>query len=268
MKLFHAGLIAGLLTLPLAQPAAAAAHLTYVVYFGLLPALNVATTIDVGEGKYRLTTEVVPQPWISWALPWTAASEANGVLGDDGKITPEHYLSAGTWGVRKRQTVFEFNPDGSLKSGVEPPKPEEGREAVPEDMLKAVLDPVSAVIAMLEAAKARGPGCAPSLPIFDGRRRFEISAKRLPDAVLAPASYTAYAGPAIACLLHFKSLAGVYRDGERSRFWQTDKPGDERPPIDLWLAPLRAGETPMPVYVAGKSILGWVTAYVSSFSFD
>ena len=63
-------------------------------------------------------------------------------------------------------------------------------------------------------------------------------------------------------------LAGGYRDGERSRFWQTDTPGAERPPIELWLAPLRAGAPPVPVYVAGKSILGWVTAYLASYSFE
>ena len=77
-----------------------------------------------------------------------------------------------------------------------------------------------------------------------------------------------YAGPALVCRLSFKSLAGGYRDGERSRFWQTDTPGAERPPIELWLAPLRAGAPPVPVYVAGKSILGWVTAYLASYSFE
>ena len=243
-------------------------HLSYVVYFGYLPALDVATSIESGGGHYRLEAKVVPQSWISWAIPWTAVSEAAGRLGDDGRVGPEHYLSAATWSTRRRQTSLEFAEDGSLKTAPEPPKLEEGREAVPAEMLKSVLDPVSTVVAMLGAAQAGGPGCAPSLPVFDGRRRFDILAARQPDATMAPVRYSAYAGPAVVCQLRFKSLAGGYRDGERSRFWQTDKPGAERPPIELWLAPPRAGALPVPVYVAGKSILGWVTAYLAKVSYD
>ena len=269
MKKLRRALAAGLFGLGFAAPASAGtAHLTYVVYFGYLPALNVATTIESSDGHYHLDTVVIPQSWISWALPWTAASEASGRIEGDGKVSPDHYLSTATWGTHKRLSGLDFAEDGTLKQGVEPPKPEEGREPVPPEMLKGALDPVSAVTAMLGAAKAGSPGCAATVPVFDGRRRFDISAERQPDATLAPAYYTAYAGPAVVCQLHFKSLAGGYRDGERSRFWQTDKPGAERPPIELWLAPLKVGELPVPVYVAGKSILGWVTAYLASYTFD
>ena len=297
--------------LGLAAPAAAETqHLSYVVYFGYLPALDVATGIESGGGRYRVEAAVVPQNWISWAIPWTAKSEATGQLGEAGRIVPEHYLSTATWGSHKRQTSLDFAADGTLKTAIEPPKVEEGREAVPEAvpeaLLKNVLDPVSAVMAMLDAAGAvklaaagqsadaaapaavpaaptvpvapavtpaaaaatTVPGCPPTVPVFDGRRRFEIRAERQPDATMAPAYYSAYAGPALVCRLSFKSLAGGYRDGERSRFWQTEQPGAERPPIELWLAPLRQGAPPVPVYVAGKSILGWVTAYLASYSFE
>ena len=243
-------------------------HLTYVVYFGILPALDVATSIESGGGRYRVEAKVVPQSWISWAIPWTATSEATGRLGEKGAVLPERYLSAATWGTHRRQTSLEFAADGTLKTTIEPPKVEEGREPVSGELLKNVLDPVSAVAAMLGAARIDGEGCADRLPVFDGRRRFDIRAERQPDATMAPVRYSAYAGPAVVCQLHFKSVAGGYRDGERSRFWQTDKPGAERPPIELWLAPPREGALPVPVYVAGKSILGWVTAYLAKVSYD
>ncbi len=261
------GLAAGLLGLSLTVPAAAATtELSYVVYFGYVPALDVTTSIETGDGRYRVQARVEPQAWISWALPWIAVSEASGRLAADGAVTPEHYHSEGTWGTRKRETSLDFAADGTLKTPPEPLKPEEGREPVPPELLKAILDPVSAVMAMLEPARPGRAGCAPSVPVFDSRRRFDIHAERQPDATLEPAYYSAYAGSAVVCQLRFKSLAGGYRDGERSRFWQTDKPGEERPPIELWLAPLQEGAQPVPVYVAGKSILGWVTAYISSYT--
>ncbi len=266
MSRLHAGIVASVvLGGALAAPAAAATvSLSYVVYFSFVPALDVTTSIETSGDRYHVQARVEPQPWISWALPWIANSEAKGRMGADGVITPESYRSEGTWGTRKREMAFTFAEDGALKLGPEPPKPEEGREAVPEDLLKRVLDPVSAVMAMLDPARPGKPGCAPVVPVYDGRRRFDIRAERQPDANLEAASYTAYSGSAVVCQLRFKSLAGGYRDGERSRFWQTDKPGEERPPIELWLAPLPEGGQPVPVYVAGKSILGWVTAYLSS----
>ena len=261
-------LAAALLTAVLARGAAAESqHLSYTVYFGYLPALSVATTVESGGGAYRVEAEVVPQSWISWAIPWTAKSAASGRLGSG--VTPQRYLSAASWGTRGRQTTLEFGDDGTIKTTVEPPKKEDGRDPVPDAMLKGSLDPVSAVAAMLGAARAGGPGCAPDLPVFDGRRRFDIHSERRPDGTLAPATYSAYAGPTVVCQLHFRSLAGGYRDGERSRFWQTDQPGSpERPPIELHLAPLKEGALPVPVYVAGKSILGWVTAYLNSYTID
>ncbi len=276
MKRLAAALVLALLpgALAAAPAAAGTVHLSYVVYFGYLPALDVATSIESGGGRYRVEAMVVPQSWISWAIPWTAKSEASGRLGADGAIAPEHYLSTATWGTHKRESSLEFAADGSLKTAIEPPKAEEGREAVPAAMLKGVLDPVSAVMVMLGAAlptktpETIGPGCAPAVPVFDGRRRFDIHAERQPDAIMTPAYYSAFAGSAVVCQLRFKSLAGGYRDGERSRFWQTDKPGAERPPIELRLAPLREGAIPVPVSVAGKSILGWVTAYLSAYTFD
>ena len=256
----------GLLT---AAPATAeTAHLGYVVYFGVLPALDVTTTVESGEGRYHLTATVVPQSWVSWAIPWTATSDASGRLAADGTVIPEHYLSSATWGTRHRQTRIDFNADGSLSAGVEPPKVEEDREPVPEALLKGVLDPVSTVVAMLAAARTGGPGCAANLPVYDGRRRFDIRGERQPDAAVPAVSYSAYAGPAVVCQLHFTSIAGGYKNGERSRFWQTDKPGAERPPLELKLAPLKEGQLPVPVAAAGKSMLGWVTAYLSSYHLD
>ena len=190
-------------------------------------------------------------------------------MGDpDGTVTPEHYLSSATWGSHHRQTRIDFGADGTLTASVEPPKVEEGREPVPDELLKSVLDPVSAVISMLAAARSGGPGCAVKLPVYDGRRRFDIRGDRQPDATLPTVSYSAYAGPAVVCQLHFASIAGGYKNGERSRFWQTDKPGSERPPLELQIAALKDGMLPVPVSVAGKSVLGWVTAYLSSYHLD
>jgi len=256
-------------TLTLAPTPAAAErlHLSYTVYFGYLPALDVAAEMRSGAGRYEVDASVAPQAWIAWALPWTARSWSAGRRLDDGTLRPERHLATATWGVRTRRTNLDFAEDGPVRATLEPPGLEAGRDPVPEEMLTGVLDPVSAVMALVETAGA-GQGCAPLVPVFDGRRRFDMRAERLENAVMAGSSYSAYAGPVVVCRVRFTSLAGGYRDGERAKFWQSPTPGTERPPIDLWLAPLREGGPAVPVFVTSASVLGWVTVYLSSFRFD
>jgi hypothetical protein len=260
-----------------AAPARAAERqdLAYTVYFGPLPALDVTTAIEAGatgvqppgtrSSPYRVEASVVPEAWIAWALPWQAHSEATGRTGADGTIHPENYLASAQWGVRTRKTTLTYT-GGALHITLDPPGDNEGREPVPPELTTGSLDPVSAVLALLTTA-ADGHGCSPSLPVFDGRRRFDLAAETLTDEMMPASRYGVYAGPVTVCRLHFRSLAGGWRDGERARFWQTDQPGTERPPIDLWLARLHPEAPPVPVYVTGGSTLGWVTVYLSSYSF-
>ncbi len=245
--------------------AGARQELAYTVYFGPLPALDVTTTVETGPGHYRVEAMVAPKPWIAWALPWQARSEASGRIGNDGTIYPEDYLATAQWGIHIRRTALTYTA-GGLHVTLEPPGDNEEREPVPAALMADSLDPVSAVLALLTET-ANGRGCPPRLPVFDGRRRFDLLTETQADAVIPPSRYSVYAGPVTVCRLHFRSLAGGWRDGERARFWQTEQPGAERPPFDLELARLHDDAPPMPVSVTGNSILGWVTVSLSSYRF-
>ncbi len=253
---------------PAPAPATERQELAYTVYFGPFPALDVTTDIEAGlmsSKHYRVEATVAPQAWIAWALPWQARSEAEGRQLSDGTLRPEEYQASARWGVRVRKTSLSFTA-GGVHVAIDPPNDTEGREPVPSERVADSLDPVSAVLSLLMAV-AEGRGCPPRLPVFDGRRRFDLTTEALADTVMPPSHASVYAGPVTACRLHFRSLAGGWRDGERARFWQTDQPGAERPPIDLWLARLHENEPPVPVYVTGGSMLGWVTVYLSSYAF-
>ncbi len=243
-------------------------RLAYTVYVGLFPALDVTVALEASAERYRVDARVAPQVWIAWALPWQARSEAAGRRPASGmQVQPEGYHATASWGVRMRGTILSYGGDGRVSVTLEPPGDNEDREPVPASLIGDSLDPVSAVFGVL-AAVGSGQGCPQRTPVFDGRRRFDILADSLPKATLAAGRYSAYGGPAAVCRLQFRSLAGGWKDGERARFWQTETPGSERPPIDLWLARLRDDTLPVPVFVSGSSILGSVTVYLSSYAFE
>lgn len=252
-----------------ATPAAAERlKLSYVVYFGYLPALDVSAEVETDAQRYRIEAEVAPQSWIAWALPWTAHSSVSGRRTASGGLQPESYRSTANWGSHSRATVLEFGAaDAPVHAVTEPPRAEPERESVPDDKTVGALDPVSTVLALLDSV-GDGHGCPASLPVFDGRRRFDLHAEAQPNAVMAASGYSAYAGPVQVCRLRFVSLAGGYRGGERSRFWQGSGPDGQRPPIDLWLARPRDGLPVMPIHATGDSILGAITLYLSSFTVE
>ncbi len=263
--LWIAALLPGLLA-PGAALAADRLHLAYTVYFGPLPALSVTVGIEPGGDQYRIEATVAPQPWIAWALPWQAHSEAQGLRSADGPHA-QSYRATASWGSRSRMTDLTYLGGGGVRVVLDPAGDNDGREAVPPAVATGTLDPLGAVLGLLLAVDA-GQGCSQTIPVFDGRRRFDIHGEPLPGAVMMATWYAAYAGPAIVCRLRFQSLAGGWRDGERSQFWRTDSGSGERPPMDLWLAKLRDGTPPIPVFVTGPSMLGLVTVYLSSYTIE
>ena len=267
-----AGLVLGLVSVALAPVALAIERqeLAYVVSFGPLTALNVTTTIDLTPERYRVEATVAPRAWIAWALPWQAHSEVNGQRQADGSLQPNDYLATAQWGVRLRKTALTYVA-GNVHVALDPPGDNDGREVVPPELITDSLDPVSAVLSLM-AAVADGHRCPLNLPVFDGHRRFDLATETLPGTVTAsdraglPADLSHQIGPITVCRLHFRSLAGGWRNGERAQFWRTDHPGSERPPIDLWLAPLSESALPVPIQVTGGSAFGWVTVTLSSHS--
>ena len=249
-----------------AQAEAERIRLNYTLYIGYFSALDVTATIALADDGYRIEALVAPQSWIAWALPWTARSFADGRI-DDGAIRPDHHHVTSSWGSRTRHTDIEFSTGGVPQVTFDPPVPDGSREPVPDALRIGAIDPVSAVAAMAEAARG-DRGCVPVMPVFDGRRRFDIRSAAQAGVILPASSFSAYAGPVTACRLTFVTVAGGYRGGERSRFWQSAKDGGGRPPVEIWLAALGPNLPPLPVYAGGESILGWVTVYLSAFKIE
>lgn len=124
------------------------------------------------KGKTYNATSIAEVSALFGAFRWKGNTSATGQLADTGPEPTSYTLSFRT--KSKAGLVrLGFDKKGVNKVAIQPQKPL-SPEAVPvkaEDM-RAVFDPMSAILQMTHA----GPGnpCAKTVPIFDGKARFNL----------------------------------------------------------------------------------------------
>jgi hypothetical protein len=176
----------------------------------------------------------------------------------DGRLVPASF-SAKTAGDDETSSVTMTIEGGDVKEvTAETSAPDAERVALTADHRKGIVDPLSALLIEvggtgdLVAAEA----CRRTLPIFDGRRRFDLglSFKRI-DRVKAAKGY---AGPAVVCAVAFKAIAGhrvgsalvKYLDGRE---------------VELTLAPIAGTRLLAPFRLTVFSMLGNIVVEATAF---
>ena len=234
MPLFLAALAAVLLG-PLVLPAAAAPpeneKLVYEMMFGGLHVADALVSLEETDGHYQATITVRSRGLVSMMSNFAATVDAEGEVDDGVKpaalpVAPALYRrewSAGTTAASLRMTfdpqshIAEtderiFNPlngqqlerkDVPWKHYVHPAKP------VPANLRKDVIDPVTAFIAARDVVRRHAGAATLTFPIFDGARRYNISAQ-----IDAPRDETVkgLTRRVIAFTAHMKPVAGFDED--------------------------------------------------------
>jgi hypothetical protein len=176
----------------------------------------------------------------------------------DGRLTPASF-SAKTAGDDETSSVTMTLEGGDVKDvTAETTAPDAERVALTADHRKGVLDPLSALLVQVGGSGevVVAEACQRTLPIFDGRRRFDLalSFKRL-DRVKAAKGY---AGPAAVCAVTFKAIAGhrvgsplvKYLDGRE---------------IELTLAPIAGTRLLAPFRLSIFNMLGNIVVEAAAF---
>ena len=86
------------------------------------------------------------------------------------------------------------------------------RKPVPKELIKNVLDPASAIIA-LGYMSGIANNCNHKIKVFDGRRRFNLFTEDMGIEELTPSVFTDSSGEALKCKFFIKKIAG-YSDKE------------------------------------------------------
>jgi hypothetical protein len=176
----------------------------------------------------------------------------------EGRLLPASF-SAKTAGDDETSSVTMSIENGDVKDvTAETSAPDAERVALTADHRKGIVDPLSALLVVVGGSGevVAAEACQRTLPIFDGRRRFDLalSFKRL-DRVKAAKGY---AGPVVVCAVKFRAIAGhrvgsplvKYLDGRE---------------IELTLAPIAGTRLLAPFRLSIANMLGDIVVEATAF---
>ena len=109
--------------------------------------------------------------------------------------------------------VFWDKKTGKLDFDIKPPLDLEKVYDVPKLSLTNVVDPITAMLKVLEKIN-RKESCEDKLGIFDGRRRYNLSTKELKKEYLTNDRPRSFKGHTIVCGLKFAPIGGHRRKSE------------------------------------------------------
>jgi hypothetical protein len=177
--------------------------ITFTLYMGGISLGKIDLSTRMQGDNYRAvssleTTGVVNAIWRSKI----EASASGSLL--EGRITPGLYDAFSLNGANpvRRETTLNYDAEIPVTKSNRP-LPE-----VRDELKKATIDPVSAMVLLVNSAEAhKQKPCSLMTPVWDGRRRYDVSASFARNATIKMDNGL-YAGPVNICKLSYKPLAG------------------------------------------------------------
>ena len=240
-KSLLAGLaLAALIATPLRAETPRDLRLSYMVWIGGFNSLGIEARLQHTETSYRVGLEGRSRGLLGWLWPYRLRLESEGRRAPD-RLTPRRFRQAeGQTGERRREIRYLGN--GALELSLDGRTTPLERDGLSENLVRGALDPASAVLSIIEVF-ARESRCLRSLPVFDGKRRYDLKLIAEEQRSLAPSRYGVYSGPATLCRLAVEKHAGFRK---RGRFPKA---------FDVWLAPAAEGAPALPVRLEGRNDL-------------
>lgn len=170
-------------------------------------------------------------------------------------VRPARFLSDFSNKNSARTVELIYGPNGDPRMTAEPPYEDGFGAGISARARRGTQDPVSALLVPMSAGALQP--CNRSLPVFDGRRRYNIQLTYDADTLMTggPESYT---GKAVRCRVKFVPVAGY----ERKKFLEMLRTNDD---IRIWLAPIRGGQLYVPVRLSFRTPFGGAVARATRF---
>jgi hypothetical protein len=217
----------------------------------------------IRDGQYHVVSNLATSGVVNafWQSEIQATSSGKIV---DKNLEPALYDSFDTNHASKKQEVsLTYEPGAAPRLYAMPAYKTNGYE-VPPDQQKNTFDPLSAVMFLTSgvAVSSDNP-CGITMPVFDGRRRYDIDVAKLKDTSINMDNGL-YKGHAVLCSIKYRQLAGFKPN--------ILKQSDKFPPIQAWIAVFPSAVSGhnyvVPLKVWANTPYGLVAAVATSLKID
>lgn len=245
--------------------------LDYRVYYAGARVGGMVVDIGLGPRAYEMKMHLETVGLAGKLFPWWMNAHSRGSVDGTG-VTPGAAGQRNQWRGKDRWVELRYREGEAIIIGAEPAPDEDDRDAVNGSMRRNTLDLASAVLRVI-LSMDRGRRCGGSIPVFDGRRRYDMVLRHHSTERLSATSHSPYSGPAESCAVTMKRIGGFkrdddrYGDGEsettygydsdRGRGWR-----EEDRHAHIWIGRVFADAPPMPVRLELDTPYGTLRAHL------
>lgn len=238
---------------------------TYDVYVGGFHLIASTIFFEERGNFYHVFVKAGTRGIWGYLLPWSTVLDAEGAI-DGKRFRPKEFFTRDEWKHKPKITKLHFDGKGDVVPEFDPPNRDTNREIVTKEQRFRSLDPITALLQML-AHVAVDKTCAVPVPVFDGKRRFDITGRDDGFDYTDSDGYGVYDGNARLCHADFKMISGEWKDREHAKFWKKTETEAGREPFHIWLASPGDGLPELPVRLESGSIAGLVVVHLTSWKY-
>jgi hypothetical protein len=174
-------------------------------------------------------------------------TESHGAVTAD-TLHPTAHESDSHWSNKERRAHLDYLGEGKVTTALNPPE-DPDRPGPSAEQITGTVDPLTAILTMSHAI-ARAGRCSASIPVFDGRRRYDLVLVDDGTERIEPSRAYAYSGDARRCIVDMIKIAGFSRDRDYAPHTNHGR---------VWIAAPRPDAPPLPVRIDFLSDWGPIT---------
>jgi hypothetical protein len=240
-----------------AQPSAQADFkAAYTIAVARIPIGNAAMTGSIGADEYVISMSGRTSGLARVVTSGEGSMTATGSV-SAGKLLPLRYTSKSTADDDTLAVTMTFKDGNVSELEASEPPPGEDRVVLTMEHRRQVLDPLSTLLIPVGDGGVSEVACRRVLPVFDGRRRYDLSLsfKRVEQVKAGQG----YAGPAAVCSVSFQPIAGHRRSSPLLTFLTDGRD------VEMALAPIAGTRVLAPFRIMATYVLGNVVMQATRF---
>jgi hypothetical protein len=248
--------------IPTTQPASQL-QVAMTLYAGGIGMGKADLNATIRGGEYQVVSNLQTQGVVNAFWQSEIQATASGKLADN-NLAPALYDSFNTRqsSGKRQQVSLTYEGSNAPRLYANPVYPKTEFEVKPQDA-KGTLDPLSAITLLASGVAAKnGNPCSATLPVFDGRRRYDIELTKIRDVDIKMDNGL-YQGKAVQCEARYRPVSG---------FRQKLLSGSDFPVIRAWVASFPSAvagrDYTVPVRVWAETKYGVIAVLATSLKID